>query len=259
MCVAGCLVGLTQPLPAHAQATEPPDIAAAEQFAQEAFDAYQAQRYVEAVALYRKAYQAAPSAAMLYNLARIYDKALQDGPLAMTFYRQFIADPEAEPEQVRTANERLLALRAAEQTQLSQPPVQPAPPPPLADPPRQADTGSLSALQVGGMVMAAAGLVGIGVGVRYGLVAMDEADTVSESCDGNKCRTREGLDAASSASDNALVSTLGYAIGAGLVAGGLLMWVFGESSADEQVAIPSVRLSPVLAPATAGLRLEGVL
>ena len=45
----------------------------AEQKAAQAFQAYQEERFSEAVALYIDAYNAAPSADILYNVARIYD------------------------------------------------------------------------------------------------------------------------------------------------------------------------------------------
>lgn len=248
-----------------AQSVPGPDVALAEQLAQEAFEAYQAGRHIDAVALYRRAYRAAPSAAMLYNLARIYDVGLRDGPLAVDFYRQYIADPGAEPDRLVTANERLLALRAAESAERAEregaeaqgPAAAPAPRP-SSPPSPPGDT--LSGLQIGGMAVAAAGLVGLGVGARYGLVAKDDADSAREVCDGNACRSQAGVDAAHSARDNALLSTVGFAVGAGLLTVGIVMWIVGdEPSPEAAVASAAVRLTPVLSPQGSGLMLHGAM
>ena len=65
------------------------EIARAEAFATEAFEAYERKEYEQAVALYRKALEASPSADIIYNLARIYDSKLKDRQRAVEFYRRY--------------------------------------------------------------------------------------------------------------------------------------------------------------------------
>jgi hypothetical protein len=57
------------------------------------------------------------------------------------------------------------------------------------------------------------GTVGIGVGAVAGLVAMNAASTVKDSCPGGHCPTSDGLDAASRGRTMATVSTIGFGIG----------------------------------------------
>ena len=110
-------------------ATESPAVALSERRAAEGFEAYTRKDYAAAVALYLNAYQAAPSGSILYNIARIYDTKLGDRPLAIIFYRRYIADPGAYTEHVELANQRLTELRKAEllATQLAEAPAVAAP------------------------------------------------------------------------------------------------------------------------------------
>jgi len=118
-----------------ALAAEPETVAAdgavalSEQKAAQAFEAYQARRFTEAVALYVEANDASPNADILYNIARIYDTKLGDRPLAINFYRHYITDPGAVPERIQLANERLVALRDAEAAASQPSPAAAAPPP----------------------------------------------------------------------------------------------------------------------------------
>jgi tetratricopeptide (TPR) repeat protein len=64
------------------------EVVLAEKKAAQAFEAYQAKRFAEAVGLYLEAHRAAPNADVLYNVARIYDAKLGDRPLAISFYRR---------------------------------------------------------------------------------------------------------------------------------------------------------------------------
>src|SRR5947207_14588639 len=115
LALACILAFATVPSVANAQAASA-DVSRAEGYAAEAFEAYQKKDYQGAVVLYLKALEAAPSADVLFNLAKIYDTKLNDRQLAMSFYRRYIADPGAEPERVRTANTRLAELRELEAT-----------------------------------------------------------------------------------------------------------------------------------------------
>lgn len=207
------------------------DVAVAEQKAAQAFEAYQARRFPEAVALYLDAYRAAPSADVLYNVARIYDAKLGDRPLAISFYRRYIADPGAVADRIQIANERLVALRDAE---LAATITDPEPERAASAPAPASDTRADSApsavhsnwqaTEVTGVIMGVTGVVALGVGAGYGIAAMNETNTVDELCPNNVCREQRGIDAAASASDHATVSTIAFASGGALLALGAVFY-----------------------------------
>jgi tetratricopeptide (TPR) repeat protein len=85
-----------------------------EQLAREANVAYKAKDYSRAVALYLQAYKLQPAAAVLYNVAIIYDKKLNEPELAATFYRRYIGSPDADTTAVVRATSRLGELKAAQ-------------------------------------------------------------------------------------------------------------------------------------------------
>jgi tetratricopeptide (TPR) repeat protein len=250
---------------AQAAASEPVEqrVELAEQKAALAFQAYQEQRYSEAVALYIEAFNAAPSADILYNVARIYDMKLGDRELAMTFYRRFIADPDAAPARIQTANERLLKLREAEfAAQQSEPAPAPGttvapatPPAPMEQ--RASEPARWTPTERTGAIIGALGVVGLGVGVGFGLAAMSQADTVKDLCDGNACRDQSGVDAAESAKNKALISTIGFVAGGTLLATGaaLLIWGGGEPARERSSGFAC---EPQLAGAAASLACSGV-
>jgi hypothetical protein len=236
-------------------------VAVAEQKAAQAFEAYQAKRFGQAVALYIEAYDASPNADILYNVARIYDTKLGDRPLAINFYRRYIGDPGAIPDRIQLANERLLALREAELA--ANRPVAtlnaPAAPAVAAAAPIEPAHGSPNAAEVTGIVLAASGVVALGVGAGFGIAAMNEARTSRDLCDGSVCREQHGIDAAEDATHHALVSTIGFASGGALLALGAAcyFWLGGESSErPEQASSGGLELGPRVAQSAGGWSLE---
>jgi hypothetical protein len=224
---------------AHARQAEgtDADVTLAESKADQAFRAYQSKHFAEAVALYMEAYNAAPNADILYNVARIYDAKLLDRPLAISFYRRYITDPGAVADRIQIANERLLALREAElaATQPTREVEAPAPAP-ARDTQRAAVYAApepgWSTAEVLGAVLASTGVVALGVGTGFGIAAMGETKTVNDLCEDNVCSEQRGIDSAQRARDHAAVSTIGFASGGALLALGavLYFWVGAESS-----------------------------
>jgi hypothetical protein len=242
---------------AHARQAEvaDADVTLAESKADQAFRAYQSKRFAEAVALYMEAYNAAPNADILYNVARIYDAKLLDRPLAMNFYRRYITDPGAVADRIQIANERLLALREAElaATQPAREVETPA-----AAAPAMGTRGAAvyappepgwSTAEVLGAVLAGTGVVALGVGTGFGIAAMGETKTVNDLCEDNVCSEQRGIDSAQRARDHATISTIGVASGGALLALGavLYFWVGAE---------PSPPLAPEPNPSL-GARLTG--
>lgn len=240
------------------------DIAVAEQKAAQAFDAYQAKRFAEAVGLYLDAYHAAPSADVLYNVARIYDTKLGDRPLAISFYRRYIADPGAVADRIQVANERLVALREAELA-ATRPATEPEPvaPAPEAGSDVSADAtpfaaeGGWRATEVTGVVMGITGVVALGVGTGYGIAAMRETSTVRDVCPNNVCSEQRGIDAAASADQHATVSTIALASGGALLALGAVFYFWPSSQpADGPRRASSTNLQLALGQRRGGAALE---
>jgi len=248
---------------AHARELEGPEAAnvtLAEGKANEAFRAYQENRFAEAVALYLEAYDTAPNADILYNVARIYDAKLLDRPLAITFYRRYISDPGAVSDRIETANERLLVLREAElaATRGQQDAETTANVPATGG--RATSVGAepdWSSTQVLGAVLAGTGVVAVGMGAGFGIAAMGERDTVNELCEANVCSEQRGIDSARRAREKAAISTVGFAAGGVLVAVGAVIYFWlGDESSAPLAPEPSPALGARITEMPGGLALE---
>ena len=92
----------------------------------------------------------------------------------------------------------------------------------------RASGARLSRLQIGGIAAGAAGLVAIGVGSYFGLRAMKLNDDSKAGCDGDACdpdAKQKRLDARTAGN----WSTVAFAAGGVLVAGGTALFVLGRS------------------------------
>jgi hypothetical protein len=218
------------------------EVVVAEQKAAQAFQAYREKRFAEAVALYLDAYRAAPSADILYNVARIYDAKLGDRPLAISFYRRYISDPGAVADRIQAANERLVALRDAELAATRPPPAPessaPAPAPSAPAPAPASPESGWNGAEVTGVVLGATGIVALGVGTGFGIAALHERQTMRDLCDNSVCSEQRGIDAAASASDHAALSTIAFASGGALLALGaaFYFWLGDEPSESPRQA-----------------------
>lgn len=240
------VVALTLAL-AHAplQAQSEPEggnIARAEAIAAEAFEAYGRRDYSRAIALYRQALDASPSADILYNLARIYDTKQKNRQLAIEYYERYQSDSGADPERVRIANERLAVLRELERVGAEPPPRKTAARSgpaaettgPLPEPTASQRSEGLSGGQLAGIFIGAAGVAGLGLGAGFGLVANSDAGIAHDLCDGNACSSQRGVDAATDASRAATISTVSFAAGGALVAVGLTLLLVSSDAPEEQ-------------------------
>jgi hypothetical protein len=247
------------------------DVERAERFAAQAFEAYSQRDYALAVELYRKAYDAAPTADILFNIARIYDVGLRDRALAITYYRSYVVDPDADVYRLDVAFERLTQLEAPDRA--GDAPVTPsaapassaargrAPSPPPDAASDSALDGFWSPWRVGAVVAGTVGLVGIGLGAGFGAAALSDASTAREYCDGNVCRSQRGVDATHSASKNADIATVSFALGGALLATGVaLLWIDDRSKPDERTQRDPrarLRVQPVATASQLGLALAG--
>jgi hypothetical protein len=128
-------------------------------------------------------------------------------------------------------------------------PPMPAPPPPAATagvPPPTAPEKPPGAPSAGvnwrtvGLVTAGAGVVGLGVGMAFGIVAKSKLDQSNSSgCNGNDCTAsaaavrRDSLSAAN-------VSTAAFVVGGVLAAGGVVLWLLAPSGHAAGVGVTPV-------------------
>ncbi|HWA75319.1 MAG TPA: hypothetical protein VG937_23440 [Polyangiaceae bacterium] len=252
-------------------ANEPSAVALSEQRAAEAFQAYSKKDYSGAVALYLKAYEAAPNGSILYNIARIYDTKLADRPLAITYYRRYIADPGAYTERIEFANQRLTQLRDAEalsekldDSAAAKQPERPEPRTANERPSRTTETqsaqraeGGWSSVRWAGVALGAVGVAALGTGAGFGLAAMSKARTANELCDGNDCTSQRGVDAANSADRAATISNIGFAAGGGLLLTGLTLFLIGGEESAQQERGATLRVETAADPRGAAVRVSG--
>ncbi len=125
-----------------------------EQLTNQAFAKYESGDYPAAVALYMKAYEISVDSRILFNVAQIYDKKVQDRDLAIEFYRRYLKSTTTEPDLVAKATARVTELgrqqsapdptASATPPSSSQPPptssALPDPAPPPATPPAASDS-----------------------------------------------------------------------------------------------------------------------
>lgn len=228
-----------------------PDVASAERYAALAFDAYRQRDFASAVSLYARALAAAPSADILYNIARVYDLGLHDRHFAIQYYEAFVREPQAAPKRLDVARQRLFELHAAERASLSDDsdviardfPMDEPTTAPLS-PAAPHDNHSLSALEVTAISLGTAGLVGVGVGVGFGLSARSETDAWKRACEGNACSSQRGVDAAESASRRATIATLGFGVGGGLLAVAMVLWLVDSDGDAEASELSTLQVSP---------------
>jgi tetratricopeptide (TPR) repeat protein len=239
--------------------TTPSDVELAERHAADAFAAYEAGRYGTAVSLYVQAYNASPNADILYNIARIYDTKLGDRKLALTFYRRYIADPGAQADRIKLANERLITLREAEIAAEQTGPSRPSPGRALGSAGSTAtptDEDRWSNQELVGAIVGAGGVVGVVIGGAFGVAAISNASTARDLCDGNACREQRGVTAARDANQNARVATVGFAAGGALLAIGTALFLSADEP-KERAQATRVRWTPVASESSVALEVAG--
>lgn len=116
-----------------------------------------------------------------------------------------------------------------------------------------------SGLRVAGLVTGVIGAASLGVGIGFGLSAKSHAKTATDICDGNRCPSQEGVDAAETADQHATIATIGASAGAALLVMGTVLWFSGTSDADpsDERAASGVRVAPLAGPSELGMALSG--
>jgi hypothetical protein len=226
--------------PARAQAPTPERQAEAQDLVNKAYQEHAAGREVAAVGLYAKAYEITHAAAILFNVATIYDRRLHERTLAMEYFRRYIGSPDATPEFIQKATDRLAALkRDAEEeerkrveedkkwTQRLAAPLPPEPPVRASASP-SADKGG-SSLRTVGFVVGGVGLATIGASLVLGAVAKNRDDTANQNCSATTCRNTTGVSAEHDAVSFATASTGAFIGGGVLLAAGVTLALVAPS------------------------------
>ncbi|HEY3820969.1 MAG TPA: hypothetical protein VGL81_27585 [Polyangiaceae bacterium] len=139
-----------------------------------------------------------------------------------------------------------------------------APPPPVAPPatgavpatpPETASTGEGSALKTVGVVVGAVGVAGIVVGSIFGLEASSKNQSAlqAQNCRTSTLCTQNGLNLTNDARSAATISTIAFAAGGALVAGGVVLWLVAPSTTTKT----GVRVVPLLSASAGGLSIDG--
>lgn len=237
------------PLPALAAEAPPTDpTARAEWLSGQAETAFAEKRFADAIRLYLDAWEAAPAASILYNVAFIYDKRLNDPELAIDYYERAAASSDADAELKAKATARVAQLRG----ELAKPPDKPPEKPPTKPP---ATGGSTVAPWI---VTASGGALLIG-GVIMGVVAKGTESDFSVAT--SAAEKRELQDSGKS---QALVADL--LMGTGIIALGTgIVWLIIESGSSsggasvEPVPETGFRFEPRVIPGGAALVFGGHL
>jgi hypothetical protein len=116
-----------------------------------------------------------------------------------------------------------------------------------------------SPLRAVGFFTGAVGLAGIGVGSGFGISVLDQSKTARQLCDGDRCTSQRGVDAAQRAATYATIATIGVAAGGALLVTGVVLWLSGASDAGESAEPVSadVRVAPLAGSSELGMALSG--
>jgi len=224
------------PVPAPAQSPPPTgNLSQVEQLARAARDHYAAERFGQAVAVYLEAYRLAPAAAVLYNIALIYDRKLDEPQLAIDFYRRYIGSPDADPQAVQRATQRVQVLKAEQKK--AEVPLPGPPPPEVAE---TSDAGTSTQALTGWIAVGVGGAL-IGAGVTFGVLANDKADRFHDITEADRSGLRD------EGQTQALTADILFGVGAaaGITGVVLLLLDAGEAQA--------LRVAPTPGGALVGL------
>jgi hypothetical protein len=247
--------------PARADGRDP-NVQAVEALTNQAYELTTQNKYSEAIGAYMKAYEISHAGAILFNIATIYDRKLHERALAMEYFRRYLQATDAVPDFARKAAERLSELKAEDAAEArTRSSVQVTAPAaaqtidttfPTASPPPP-ETGP-SPLKPIGIVVGAAGIVGIGTSLVLGAVAKSKNSDANQSCTATSCSTMQGVTLEHQAGDFATASTVTFIAGASLLAVGVTLFLVAPRSSS---SAGSITVAPTVGASSGGLRLEG--
>ncbi|MEI9937901.1 MAG: tetratricopeptide repeat protein [Pseudomonadota bacterium] len=109
---------------------------------------------------------------------------------------------------------------------------------PVEAPPPEPAAHSGSAQRTAGIVVGAAGIVGLGIGTVFGISASSKWSDAKSKCTAYPygC-SQDSLDARASAESKASVATVAFIVGGVALAGGAVLWFTAGSSQEKTVAL----------------------
>jgi tetratricopeptide (TPR) repeat protein len=251
------LVEIGLPAAARADGSET-RVQTVEDLANQAYTKVSQGKYAEAVAAYMKAYEISKTAAILYNIATIYDRKLHERALAVEYFRRYLEATDLDPEFARKATERLSTLKAelaAEERTRSALPAVPATPGPSS--PAGGDAGTSSggsALRPVGVVFGSVGLASMATSLALGVLAKSKYNQANDSCGSQWCSSSQGVTLDQQAHTFATASTATFVAGAVLFVTGVTLFVAAPRARN---ASASVAVAPEVGPSSGGLSVLG--
>ncbi len=245
--VAATVSAVTLAAPVYAADPPPTDpTARAEWLSGQAELAFSEKRFADAIRLYLDAWEAAPAASILYNVAFIYDKRLDDPELAIDYYERAAGSPDADADLKTKAGVRVAALRA----QLANKPIEkPKDPDPITPPPESSSVAPWIVTATGGALLAG--------GIAMAFVA-SSTETDFQAADS----AAEKRSLQSDGRTQALVADLLMGVGAVGVATGVIWLIVDSGSSSESRVGPvegGLRFEPRFIPGGAAFVLGGTL
>lgn len=145
-------------------------------------------------------------------------------------------------------------------TSQAKPEPEPEPEPAKPEPAqaKPADKGSNAPWII---TLGAAGIIGLGVGTTFAILADQQYDDSLQDCDiddPNMCGV-DGYNQRNDARTKGTVATVGFVAGGALLATAAIVWIASGSSKSKQASAqhPRVSAAPVLGPGHAGLAMQG--
>ncbi len=122
--------------------------------------------------------------------------------------------------------------------------------------PRTEVSSGLSGLQISGIVVGGVGLVGLGVGIGFGVDAINKQSDAGGSCDleTNLCTTQEGVDLLDQALLSANISTGMIVVGGVLLAAGVVMIVIPLALPQNATEPAAAKLEMTFGPSGVGFQ-----
>ena len=127
----------------------------------------------------------------------------------------------------------------------------------VAAPPKIADVDHASSTRTWGYVIGGLGVVGLGLGTVYGIVAISKNSESKNdgACDANNVCNAAGKAARDDARRAGNISTFGFVVGGVAVAAGAVLILAGPSSSKPEAA--RIEAAPMVGWSSAGLALRG--
>ena len=97
------------------------------------------------------------------------------------------------------------------------------------------DSGGMGTQKNLAIVAGGIGVVGLGLGTVFGVMASSQKNDAQSACPSNPCSTQDGANKWSTAGSTGNISTIGFIVGGVAVAGGAVLWFTAPSSSSAQV------------------------